>query len=497
MERTEVMNRPSIQQVALAALVAVAVLGFLFATVRAGSASISSNDYETDQVVVKLDLAAGVTITDINTTYGTTVLDLLLQSAGIYLLQVPPGVDAAKLANRMSKDLRLLYAEPNFIGEAPEADPSHTYAWGGPDPQPFFNQYAIEVLNLQWAHDISRGDGVVVAVLDTGVELNHPGLAASLTITRYDFVDDDPVPQDEFNGLDDDGDGLVDEAAGHGTHVAGIVHLVAPAARIMPLRVLDSEGRGNVFVIAEAILFAARNGARIINLSLGTSWPSELLEEVIEDVTKEGVLVVAAAGNLNSTLEQYPAAFDEEELVLAVTSVDPLGRKSSFANYGRWIDVTAPGESIYSTFPPDGYAWWSGTSMAAPFVAGQAALTHSVAPSLPMSQVVALITNTARPLDAQNPAFAGLLGAGEVDVGGSLGCHWADLWPDAEHDLLNNHCDGVIDVRDVMAVTAVLNATGPAAGTYDVNQDGIVDVQDVQRVTSRWRARQRALSSTP
>lgn len=376
-----------------------------------------SADYEIGQVVVKLDPTAGATIADVNATYGTTTIAELLYSAGIYLLQVPPGEDTKDVAAAMENDARLLYAEPNFTGEAPESGGNATWAWGGQDSAPFFEQYALDVLGLPQAHEISRGAGAVVAVLDTGVQLDHPALAASLTAARYDFVDDDPLPEDEPNGLDDDGDSFVDEGVGHGTHVAGVVHLVAPEAQIMPLRVLDSDGCGNVFTIAKAVTYAADNGAAVINLSLGMGQESELLEDVIKDVIEGGVVVVAAAGNLNTDAEQYPAA---EGDALAVTSVGPGDIKSAFSNFGDWMHVAAPGESIYSTLPASGYGWWSGTSMATPFVAGQAALIRSVAPSLLPEDIAAQICETAQPLDAINPEFAGLLGAGRVDVGASL-----------------------------------------------------------------------------
>lgn len=374
-------------------------------------------EFEEGQVVVKLNSSSGATIDDINTTYNTTILETVLASRGIYLLQVAVGQDVEELVGLMQSDPRLFYAEPNFIGEAPEADPSETWAWGGYDPGPMTTQYAADMLNLDEAHTISLGAGVVVAVVDTGVQLDHPGLVGYLTGNGYDFVNDDTIPEDEFNGLDDDGDTLIDEAAGHGTHVAGIVNLVAPQAEVMPLRVLDSDGRGNVFLVAEAILYAVEHGADVVNLSLGTTADSDLLAEMVEDAVANGVVLVAAAGNWNSSSEQYPAA---EEEVIAVASIGPDGTKSPFSNYGSWVDISAPGESIYSTFPTDGYAQWSGTSMATPFIAGQAALICSIFPALSGQQILALIQSTAQPIDDVNPDYVGLLGAGQVDIWASL-----------------------------------------------------------------------------
>lgn len=395
----------------------VALLSLAIHPVVAFTQPEDDDDFVDGQVVVKLNPASNATIADINTTYTTTTLETVLSSSGIYLLEVAPGQDVELVVEAMQTDPRLLYAEPNFIGEAPEGDPSETWAWGGYDPGPMTEQYAADMLNLDEAHAITLGAGIVVAVADTGIQADHPGLADHLTTNGYDFVDDDAVPDDEFNGLDDDGDGLIDEVAGHGTHVSGIVNLVAPQAQIMPLRVLDSDGRGNIFLIAEAIFYAIQNEADVINLSLGTSAESDLLEDVIEDVIESGMVVVAAAGNLNTSQEQYPAA---EGDVIAVTSIGPDGVKSYFANYGSWVDIAAPGESIYSSFPTSGYAQWSGTSMATPFVAGQAALIRSIAPALSVQEILQLIQSTSQSLDETNPGYIGLLGAGWADIGDSL-----------------------------------------------------------------------------
>jgi subtilisin family serine protease len=119
-----------------------------------------------------------------------------------------------------------------------------------------------------------------------------------------------------------------------------------------------------------------------------------------------------------------------------VTSVNVRDRKSSFANYGSWIGVAAPGEHIYSTFPVSGYAWWSGTSMATPFVAGQAALLRSMNTQLTLGQLGVLIGGTAQPLDRANPRYRGLLGEGRVDILSSLQSLAADRWPAPEHNVL-------------------------------------------------------------
>jgi subtilisin family serine protease len=391
----------------------------------AGSAQalVAGEDFETGQVVVKLNPTSGSAIEEINADYGLTTLDDTLGSTGIYLLKAPAGSDTEKVVERLKNDPRLLFAEPNFVAEAPEdpaADNRHT-AWGISDINGSSEQYATAMLNLPCAAALSLGQNTTVAVVDTGAQLDHPQLAPNFEgVARYDFVDKDRNPTERAVGLDADGDGLKDELVGHGTHVAGIVDLVAPSAKIMPLRVLDSEGRGNTFTIAKAISYAQSEGANVINLSLGSSSRSAALQEVIKDAIESGVVVAAAAGNSDSPIPHYPAAGNgtaaSADGLVAVTSVDMYDKKSDFANYGIWVDIAAPGNGIRSTFPISMYANWSGTSMATPFISGQAALIHAVYGSLNPAGVEKQIRNNAKPLTVDNPTYVGMLGAGRADL---------------------------------------------------------------------------------
>ena len=389
-------------------------------------------DYMVDhQVVVKLDPAASTRISRINASYGTKTLEKLQGSEGVYLLQLRWWADEQQMAERMRRDWRVLDAEPNFIAEAPEGDARYRAlvdsALGS-----ISDQYAVEALNLSCAHSINRGQGSVVAVLDTGVQLDHPDLKDNLEgIQGYDFVDDDADPSDGPTGLDEDANGFADEMVGHGTHVSGIVALAAPEAKIMPVRALNSDGFGDTFTIAEAIYYAHLHGADVINLSLGTPQKSGLLQRAISEVSRRGTVVVASAGNSGDTVRRYPAA---DSSALAVTSVDEEEEKSTYASFGYWVDVAAPGDEIYSAFPISTHAWWSGTSMAAPFVSGQAALIHSVKPSLSVTSIQGLIADTAQSLEEQDPTYSDGMGDGLADVGASLG----ELSPGPE-------CDGLTD----------------------------------------------------
>ncbi|MFN8491565.1 MAG: S8 family serine peptidase [Caldilineaceae bacterium] len=360
-----------------------------------------------NQVVVKLNLATGATIDAINATYGTTTIKLLPNDPSIYQLQTPVGVDPAALAAQMALDQRLLFAEPNLIGAVLEGIGIGKWAHAGADPAPSGTQYAVSMLGLPQAHALSTGANTVVAVLDTGIQLNHPAFGGKLA-PGYDFIDNDNTPDEDFAHLDLTG---VDLLAGHGTHVAEIVHQVAPDANIMPVRVLDAHGLTDAFIVAQGIQYAVQHGATVINLSLGTTDKSALLDDVIQSAVEHtNVVVVASAGNANSSIKQWPAA---SSYALAVTAIGADKQKASFANYGSWVDMAAPGDTIFSAFPIDAYAWWSGTSMAAPFVAGQAALIQSRFPTLNGRQVTDRIEKTAQSLGPN-------LGAGLPNLVASL-----------------------------------------------------------------------------
>jgi subtilisin family serine protease len=417
-----------------ALLLALCLMGLLGA---AGSKEAHAlvGEYEPGQVIVKLDPKARATIRQINADYGTTTLDNTLGGMGVYLLQTPAKEDVKTFAERLARDPfgtldRVLYAEPNFTAETAEGD-ARMRARGispsseSPDPTDQYPDGALDVnLNLSCAAtQNNQGKGVTVAVLDTGAQLNHPALKARFKdVKRYDFVDNDNNPSELWAGQDGDNDGDVDEMTGHGTHVAGIVVRVAPAAKIMPLRVLDTEGYGDVFTISKAIRYSWLNGGKVINLSLGSSNRSKLLEEMIGNAINKGVVVAAAAGNSNTTLPHYPAAGDgiprfSEDGLVAVTSVGQDKLKSDFANYGTWVDVAAPGEGIRSAFPINQYANWDGTSMSTPFVSGQAALIKQVyGSSIKPENIGRKIRDTARPED---PVYS-ILGAKHTDVCESL-----------------------------------------------------------------------------
>jgi subtilisin family serine protease len=231
----------------------------------------------------------------------------------------------------------------------------------------------------------------------------------------YDFVDEDLYPEDTANGLDDDDDGEIDEGAGHGTMVAGIVHLIAPDAEILPVRILDDEGRGTSFAVAKALVFAADAGAQIINMSFGLPIHCNTIAWGVEYAADAGVILIGAAGNDGTEFPPYYPASDPE--VLSVAALDSTDVKSSFSNFHATVAVSAPGNGILAPFRGGQYAIGAGTSFAAPFISGQAALVRAGAVSPMMPEVVSVIRNGVVEIDQipGNVPFAGKLGSGRFD----------------------------------------------------------------------------------
>jgi thermitase len=416
---------------AVALLIALCLLALLVGT-RDARAQETAGAVQ-GQIVVKL--APEVSIGDVNLrSYGLRVQERFLNqtNTNIYLLKVTDGGTAESKLEAIAGNPLVDYAELNYISNAPEAAARHrAFPADGPTPTSRNysrnGAYSDSALNLTAAREISQGAGTRVAVLDTGAQLTHPALKANFAgVPRYDFVDDDTDPSEPAFAKNKQR--LAQEVVGHGTHVSGIIDLVAPQAEIMPLRVLDREGYGTTFHVAEAIAYAKANEADVINLSLGTPSWSRLLREKVDEAIGGGVVVVAAAGNYNSPQPQYPASngppplsvASKKDGLLAVTSVSAAEKKSDFANWGTWVDIVAPGEEILSTYPVSKYAYWSGTSMASPFVAGEAALIRGTDGSLDAGGVEDRIRSGARCLDQKNERYTGMLGAGHADVDASL-----------------------------------------------------------------------------
>lgn len=350
---------------------------------------------------------------------------------GVQRVRVRPGDESAAVA-RYLRNPNVAFAEPNLVRRIPDvvshgagssalpADHNFAQQWGLHNTGQSF--YCLPWITGQlclytatadadidapeaWA--VSRGSSAVtVAVIDSGIDYTHPDLSPNYA-GGDDFVSTDGDPMDDH---------------GHGTHVAGIIAAavdnltgtpgaaegvagVAPRARIRAYKACSADGSCTDFAIEQAIARAIDDGASVINMSLGSLEYSQSLDEAVQDAWNAGLVVVAGAGNNNTTAPFYPAALPN---VVAVAAFDEDGRRASFSNHGAWVDLSAPGNVVVSTYPmsacagaatPPGdtgcYAWLSGTSMAAPHVAGAAALIWSRGDVSSNAQVVNILLSSA------------------------------------------------------------------------------------------------------
>ncbi|MEJ2732851.1 MAG: S8 family serine peptidase [Anaerolineae bacterium] len=324
------------------------------------------------------------------------------------VLQLPPWLSVSEAMERLLQYHEIEIAEPNYILQMAQVD----------DPG-LGNQWAPQQIEAPAAWALTPGDpDTIIAIADTGIDYMHSELAPNIWTNPGEIA---------ANGLDDDGNGYVDDVHGwdfanddpeplddhfHGTHVAGIAAAadndnpeglvgICPGCTVMAVKVLDANGAAPLDVVANGMIYATDNGAKVINLSLGSSLPAATLESAVDYAWDHGVVVVAAAGNNGTELAFYPAAFPN---AVGVASTNMQDYRSCFSNYGSdLVSVAAPGELIYSTVPRDasgneGYATHSGTSMASPHVSGLVGLLFSQDPARTNAEVRALLESTAEDL---------------------------------------------------------------------------------------------------
>jgi subtilisin family serine protease len=392
---------------------------FIFAILLTGIMNIypvvvargGDDPYIPNEVVIKLLLAEDIGA--IATEYGLnpTPIDQF-GSRPIFRMAITDGTLPPDKAAQLIADPggRVVAADPNYISEIPEQQQLSEWAVGGSSTA-YMGQWAPNNMHLDAAHTVATGAGIKIAVLDTGIDSTHSAFAGRVT-EGFDFVDFDNDPSEEGNHEDDFG-------FGHGTHIAGLIALAAPDAQIIPIRILEPDGSGNLWVLIEGLEYAVQAGANVINLSIAFSRESDLLEDVLEDVIcdeedfrgdvgeyrgdeclfpgQQSIVVVASAGNTGDTTPQYPAAEDEDGL-LSVAASTHTNTLAEFSTYGNWVHIAAPGANILSTVPNNQYATWNGTSMSAPLAAGVVALIREQEPLLTPDQIVNRIQTTAAPL---------------------------------------------------------------------------------------------------
>ena len=382
------------------------------------------------------------------------------------------------------------------------------------DPNLVYQSYLNYIdIGPSWSHELKNNKEVVVAVLDSGVDLEHPDLKDNI------WTNPGEIPG---NGIDDDNNSFIDDVHGwdfissdndpepsldkdydytainHGTVVAGIIGAeinnntgitgIAPHVKIMPLRILDAKGIGNTLVLSQAIDYAVENGADVINLSLVGDALGEPLNTSIINAYNKGVMIVAASGNeenIGVSLDidpRYPVCdIDDVNRVLGVAAVDKNLQMTEFTNYGeQCIDISAPGTDFYSTtyhtlsdnnFNHYYQGGWNGTSVSAPVVSATAALIKSQYPDLRPYDIYNIIMASAKDLREENPLHHVDLGAGLIDIGAALNL--------AEHYANDSMKIVVTPMKGLPPEVLIMNSDGNLESwflAYDVHFTGGVNV---------------------
>lgn len=349
--------------------------------------------------------------------------------------------------NQILSDLRLSGAV-----EYAEKVPYDQHCLVPNDPS-YSSQWGLTTINAAgaWSY-FSAGSTISVAIVDDAIERTHPDLSGSLWVNSGD---------NNSNGIDDDGNGYIDDKNGfdvgsndnnpdptttaydHGTHVAGIVgaksnNSIGVASIGFSVRLMCVKSTSTSTSITngyDGVVYAAVNKADVINMSWGGTGSSVTAQNVIDYAYSQGCILVAAAGNSDVNTPFYPAAYNNVISVAATTSSDS---KASFSNYGSWVDVSAPGNNIYSTFVSASYGNKSGTSMASPMVAGLCGLMLSLNPSLTQTDITNCLLSTADNIDAANPSYIGQLGSGRINANAAMACVGATLsWPPVANFVAN------------------------------------------------------------
>lgn len=343
--------------------------------------------------------------------------------AQLYKVTFPTDQDPVAVAASLEADPSVEFAEPNFIAGI-AGDPKNIPPHLTPNDQYYALQWHFPAIQLPAAWDITTGEGVVVAIIDTGIDFNTPDMAGTRRQPGYDFVNNDADPTDDQS---------------HGTHVAGTVAQttnnnigvagVAFNATLLPVKVLAADGNGTYDNIIKGITYAVNQGADVINMSLAGSQGTQALREAVKFAHDAGVVVVAAAGNSNSSVA-YPAAYDE--FVIAVGAVRFDNSRAGYSNFGPEIDLMAPGgdvdrddnndtygdgvlqNTLNSTRTGYSYRFFEGTSMASPHIAGAAALLLSVRSNLSPNEVETILSRAARNIGPANEYGAGLVQAADA-----------------------------------------------------------------------------------
>lgn len=346
-----------------------------------------------------------------------------------YVLEFPTEIDLHEVAQAYLQKKGIVTAEPYMIRKVDYV----------PNDPFFGSQWAMSNVNAPAAYDYTLGDpSVIVGIVDSGTDTTHPDLRENLWVNPGEDLNGDGIIDFmEWNGIDDDGNGFIDDfwgwnvwqnnnniqdpiTAGHGTHCAGDVTArtdngigvssLGCKARIMTARA----GNGQyIYASASGMAYCANNGAKVLSLSYGGPSYVAYEQTIINNAWNAGVAIFASAGNENTTAPHYPSAYNN---VVSVAAIDQNNNKASFSNYGPTIDICAPGQNILNTTPGGTYQAWDGTSFSCPIAAGLACMLWAANPAFTNATLIQHIYDHC----IEVPGYPGQLGYGRIDAGASI-----------------------------------------------------------------------------
>jgi len=428
----------------------------------------SSSEVE-DQVIIKIESV--IPINEVIAEFqGEAIDSVVFQNIFLTEFADPQAID--NIITALGNIPEVIYVQRNYLIGLPETfqisqqfpDTDCPRLLDGESPPQYFSDAGAYSIKIDSANILASGENIVVAVIDNGVEFEHPLFNNSFVSTGYDLIDKDDYAA-EVSG----------SVYGHGTFVSGIIKRVAPDCKLLPIRAFDGDGQSNSFDITKAIQLAINDsfGVDVINMSFGMYTSNPAIEDAISTANNLNIAIVAAPGNDNTVMTSYPAAYSG---VIAVSAIDNFDIRAGFSNYGEYIDVCAPGVDVYSSLAGE-YEWgtWSGTSFSAPMATGICALMKELEPDLTSIEIEEIIR-----LAADKELQWGIVSPPDIEYGSGRINAFKTLFLLKRGDVDDN---GDLNILDIIYLIDFIYKSGPSpillSDLGDFDCSGYIDILDV------------------